>query len=32
MRERRQQRVRLNQIKEEMGQNVFSGAIAQKIW
>jgi hypothetical protein len=32
MKERRQQRVRLNQIKEEMGQNVFSGPTAREIW
>ncbi|KAK0710900.1 hypothetical protein B0H67DRAFT_646323 [Lasiosphaeris hirsuta] len=32
MRERRQQRLRLNQIKEEMGQAVFSGPIAREIW
>ncbi|KAK1756238.1 hypothetical protein QBC47DRAFT_182781 [Echria macrotheca] len=32
MRERRQQRMRLNQIREEMGQNVFSGQMAREIW
>ncbi len=32
MKERRAQRIRLNQIKEEMGQAVFSGNIAREIW
>lgn len=32
MKERRAQRLRLNAIKEEMGQAVFSGTIAREIW
>jgi len=32
MKERRLQRVRLKEIKEEMGQNVYTGQIAREIW
>ncbi|KAK1831704.1 hypothetical protein QBC39DRAFT_258081 [Podospora conica] len=32
MKERRAQRIRLNQIQEEMGNNVFTGPIAREIW
>jgi len=32
MKERRQQRLRLDQIRNDMGQNVFSGPTAREIW